>query len=108
MENTISGKCESTKMTCSGCSNTISTKESYSISILIILFLIFSFVHFYFLSVSFYLFVGLSLYCLYPIVKKVVQHFKVKFYFSVEFLMTTAVIGALFIHAAQEAVVVMI
>ena len=44
----------------------------------------------------------------YPLLKKIFEYFKVGFYFSVEFLMGIAIVSALFIHAAQEATMVLI
>lgn len=83
-------------------------KTTLSILILLLFFAGFSLVKFYSLNISYVLFDALSLFCLYPLLKKVIQYFKVGFYFSVEFLMSIAVIGALFIHASQESAMVMI
>ena len=76
-------------------------KNFTSIIILFFVFIAFSIVKYFYLHLGFYLFNALALYCIYPVLKKVIQYFKVQFYFSVEFLMFIAVIGALIINKSQ-------
>lgn len=83
-------------------------KELLHIYGLMFIYLFFWGVEFFSPFVSSLLFDGLSLFCLWPIGKKVIEYFKVKFFFSVEFLMSVAVIGALFLRASKEAAAVMI